>query len=61
MKHTRYAVKTENGYIRRKGSSYFVETTLDKADLYLNKASATKSAKSHKGKIILINIEEVQE
>lgn len=59
MKHTRYAVKTDKGYIRRKGSSYFVETTLDKADLYLNKASATKSAKRHNGEIVQINIEEV--
>lgn len=61
MKHTRYAVKTEKGYVRRKGSSYFEETTFDKADLYLTEKQANIRARSYKnGEVVLVELEECE-
>lgn len=61
MKHTRYAVKTDSGYVRRKGSSFFEETTFDKADLYLSEAQAIKSAERQKGTVIKVVIDETMD
>lgn len=59
MKHVRYAVKTEKGYVRRKGSSYFEETTFDKADLYLTEKQANIRAKGYKnGEVVSVVVEE---
>ncbi len=59
MKHIRYAVKTKKGYIRRKVSSYFEETTFDKADLYLSETQAKLSAQREEGVVVRVVIEEV--
>lgn len=61
MKHIRYAVRTDEGYIRRKASSYFEKTTFDKADLYLSETQAKIRAKSEKGIVVKVVIEEVTE
>lgn len=61
MKHVRYAVKTDSGYVRRKGSSYFEETTFDKADLYLSETQAIKSAKRQKGIVVRVVVKEEAE
>ena len=58
MKATRYAVKTEKGYIRRAGSSYFKEVEFGKADLYLTEKQAKLSAERHKGKVVVVTIKE---
>ena len=60
MKATRYAVKTDKGYIRRAGSSYFKEVEFGKADLYLTETQAKLSAKRHKGVVVVVSIEEVK-
>ena len=63
MKHIRYAVKKDNGYIRRKGSSCFEVAPFEKADLYLSTGQAQVSAKRHGGKLVLVgvNLKEVVE
>ena len=58
MKATRYAVKTDKGYIRRAGSSYFKEVEFGKADLYLTEKQAKLSADRHKGEVVVVTIEE---
>ena len=56
MEATRYAVKTDKGYIRRAGSSYFKEVKFEKADLYLTEKQAKLSAERHKGKVVVVTI-----
>lgn len=58
MEATRYAVKTDKGYIRRAGSSYFKEVEFEKADLYLTEKHAKLSAERHKGKVVVVTIKE---
>ena len=58
MKATRYAVKTDKGYIRGAGSSYFKEVEFEKADLYLTEKQAKISADRHKGKVVVVTVEE---
>lgn len=58
MKGTRYAVKTDKGYIRRAGSSYFKEVEFGKADLYLTEKQAKLSAERHKGEVVVVTIKE---
>lgn len=60
MKATRYAVKTDKGYIRRAGSSYFKEVEFEKADLYLTEKQAKLSAERHKGEVVFVTVEEVE-
>lgn len=60
MKATRYAVKTDKGYIRRAGSSYFKEVEFEKADLYLTEKQAKLSADRHKGKVVVVTCEGVE-
>lgn len=57
MKHIRYAVKKDNGYIRRKGSSFFAVVPFEKADMYLSIAQARISANKHGGKVVLVGVE----
>lgn len=54
MKATRYAVKTDKGYIKRAGSSYFKEVEFEKADLYLTEKQAKLSAERHKGAVVVV-------
>lgn len=60
MKHIRFAVKIEKGYIRRKGSSYFAEEAFEKADLYLSAHQAILSARRHDGEVVRVEIKEVE-
>lgn len=61
VKHVRFAVKTDKGYIRRKGSSHFTEEEFEKADLYLSAHQAILSARRHNGEVIKVEISEVEQ
>lgn len=61
VKHVRFAVKTDRGYIRRRGSSHFTEEGFEKADLYLSAHQAILSARRHNGKVIKVEISEVEQ
>lgn len=61
VKHVRFAVKTDRGYIRRRGSSHFTEEGFEKADLYLSAHQAILSARRHNGEVIKVEISEVEQ
>lgn len=61
VKHVRFAVKTDRGYIRRKGSSHFTEEGFEKADLYLSAHQAILSARRQNGEVIKVEISEVEQ
>lgn len=58
--HVRYAVRGEEGYARRKGSSYHVRGPFEKCDLYLTEHHAKKSAKRHGGKVVKVYVGELE-
>ena len=60
-KHIRYAVKGEEDYARRKGSSYHVMEPFEKCHLYLTEHQAKQSAKRQGGKVVKVYVEEVAE
>ena len=60
-KHIRYVVKTENGYIKKRDSSHFQGVELSKADLYLSKYQAERSAERHGGGVRRVEIKEIGE
>ena len=54
--HVRYAVKTNKGYVQKKGSSHFVEAPIEKADLYISEYHADRSALRHGGEVVEIEV-----
>ena len=59
--HIRYAVRGEDGYARRKGSSYHVMEPFEKCDLYLTEHHAKQSARRQGGKVVKVYVEESEE
>ena len=57
--HVRYAVRGEEGYARRKGSSYHVMEPFEKCDLYLTEHQAKLSAKRQGGKVVRVYVQEL--
>ena len=59
--HVRYAVRGEEGYARRKGSSYHVMEPFEKCDLYLTEHHAKQSARRHGGRVVKVHVEGLEE
>ena len=55
--HIRYVVKVGDKYIKRKGSSHFVQVEFNKADLYLTEHQAKLSAERHGGEVLKVMVE----
>ena len=58
--HIRYAVRGEDGYARRKGSSHHVMEPFEKCDLYLTEHRAKQSAKRQGGRVVKVYVEEME-
>lgn len=58
MKHTRYAVKNENGFIKLEGKHYYDEVDFEEADLFISKERAENLSSSYnKGSVVEVIVE----